>query len=76
MASHDHDGSYHPKDAIGGGLTGAVVIGSAGVLVSALKVALQSRGLGASGVFKQVGGTTGLFGMLSLPYSTIFCNFN
>ncbi|KAH8880331.1 NADH-ubiquinone oxidoreductase subunit [Thozetella sp. PMI_491] len=61
MAPHGEDDAYHPKDAVAGGITGALVVGTAGLFTSAVKLALQPRNLGAWSIFRHTGGTTGLF---------------
>ena len=67
MASHGEDSVYHPRDAVAGGVAGALVVGSAGVIASAVKLALQPRNMGAWGIFRHTGGTSGLFGMYRTP---------
>ena len=53
---------YHPKDAIGAGLKGTLITGTAGLAVSAIQNTLSKKNVGAFGVFTKTGGTIAVFG--------------
>lgn len=55
---------YHPKDAVKAAITGTMVTGSAGALVSAIQNSLSKRNVGAWGIFTRTGSTIGIFGTL------------
>lgn len=59
MASGDDQ--YHPKDALKSATNGALVIGSAGVLIAAAQNSLSKKNYGAWGVFARGGGTIATF---------------
>lgn len=61
MASRDTQ--YHPKDAVGAGIKGTMITGTAGLAVSAIQNTLSKRNVGAWGVFTKSGSTIAVFGM-------------
>jgi len=54
---------YHPKDAVKAAINGTLIVGSAGLAVSAIQNALTKRNVSAWGVFTKFGGTTASFGL-------------
>jgi hypothetical protein len=64
MASEDEQ--YHPKDAVKAAITGTMITGAAGVLISAIQNTLAKRNVGAWGVFTRTGSTITIAGALNL----------
>lgn len=62
MASGDDQ--YHPKDALKSATNGALVIGSAGLLIAAAQNSLSKKNYGAWGLFARGGGTVATFSTL------------
>ena len=68
---------YQPKDALGAGITGVLVLGTAGTAISAVQNTLTKTNVGPWGIFTRSGGTITTFGMLgkfpnvSVPNSCI-----
>lgn len=54
--------AYQPQDAIASGTRGALVVGSAGLLLSAVQNTMAKTNVGTMGVITRFGGTTTLFG--------------
>ena len=54
---------YEPKDALGRAAQGALVVGSAGALLSAVQNSLAKHNVGALGFLTRTGGSIGIFGM-------------
>lgn len=63
MAPSKEDDGYHPKDAIKEGVNNALIMGGAGFFAASVQNALQSRNVGAWGVFTRFGGTITTFSM-------------
>jgi len=59
MTSEDHQ--YHPKDAVKAGINGAMIVGAAGGMVSAIQNTLTKRNVSAWGVFTRTGSTIAIF---------------
>lgn len=59
------DARYHPQDAVGAAITGTMITGSAGALLSAAQNALARKNIGALGVITRSGSTIAIYGMLS-----------
>ena len=59
------DAQYRPKDAVGAGVTGTMITGTAGLAVSAIQNTLSKSNVGAWGVFTKTGGTIAVFGRTS-----------
>lgn len=59
------DDVYHPEDAIKAGAKGTLVVGGAGLVLSAIQNSLQRQNVGAWGVFTRSGGTVASFGGFS-----------
>jgi hypothetical protein len=57
---------YHPIDAIRHATQGAVITGSAGLLLSAAQNSLYRQNVGALGILTRCGTTTAWFGMHSI----------
>lgn len=57
---------YHPKDAVKAAISGTMVTGGAGALVSAVQNSLSKRNVGAWGIFTRTGSTIGIFGTLNM----------
>lgn len=53
---------YKPKDAIGDMVTATMIMGGAGLTLSAVKSTLTRQNIGAWAVFTRTGGTISLFG--------------
>jgi hypothetical protein len=64
MASGDD--RYQPKDAVKAGINGTLVVGSAGLAVSAIQNTLTKRNVSAWGVFTRTGGTAAMFGTFDI----------
>ena len=63
MARSEEDESvYKPKDAIGDMVTATMIMGGAGLTLSAIQNTLTRQNVGAWAVFTRTGGTIGLFG--------------
>jgi len=60
MASGDEQ--YHPKDTIKAAINGTLVLGAAGLTVSAIQNSLTKQNVNAWGVFTRSGGTIATFG--------------
>ena len=58
---------YHPKDAVKAAINGTLIVGSAGLAVSAIQNTLTKRNVSAWGVFTRTGGTAAIFG----PFNSI-----
>lgn len=56
---------YHPKDAIGNGIHATMVMGGAGLTISAIQNALVRTNVGPWAVFSRTGGVIGTFGLPS-----------
>ena len=63
MASED-DATYKPKDAIGRAVESTLIMGAAGLTVSAIRTSLTKENIGAWGVFTRGGGIIAIFGVL------------
>ena len=63
MASED-EATYQPKDAIGDAIKSTLVMGAAGLTVSAIRTSLTKENIGALGVFTRGGGVIAIFGVL------------
>jgi hypothetical protein len=64
MASgEDH---YQPKDAVKAAINGTLIVGSAGLAISAIQNTLTKRNVSPWGVFTRTGGTAAMFGMFDL----------
>lgn len=63
MAPHEeHEGLYHPKDAISITTETTLIVGGFGALLAAIRNTLARQNVGAMGVVTRFGGTTGVFG--------------
>lgn len=56
------DDTFHPQDALSGGIRAATLGGAAGLFYSAIGNTLTKENLGSFGVFTRFGGNIGLFG--------------
>ena len=56
---------YHPKDAVGKAIEATLILGAAGLTVSAIQNTLTKQNVSGWGVFTRTGGTIGMFGQLS-----------
>lgn len=67
MASEDEavQEVYHPKDAVGKAIEATLILGAAGLTVSAIQNTLTKQNVSGWGVFTRTGGTIGMFGQLS-----------
>ena len=63
MASED-EATYKPKDAIGRAIESTLVMGAAGLAISAIQTSLTKENIGALGVFTRGGGIIAVFGLL------------
>ncbi|KIN00846.1 hypothetical protein OIDMADRAFT_18987 [Oidiodendron maius Zn] len=59
---------YQPKDAVKAAISGTMVTGGAGALVSAVQNSLSKRNLGAWGIFTRTGSTIGIFAAVGGTY--------
>jgi hypothetical protein len=57
---------YHAKDSIKEGINGTLVVGTAGLAVSAIQNTLTKRNVSAWAIFTRTGGTAALFGMTNM----------
>jgi hypothetical protein len=57
------DDTFHPVDALGQATRTAMLAGTAGVFLAAVKNTRTKENVGAFGVITRFGGTIGLFGM-------------
>ena len=55
---------YRPKDAISQSIQGTLIVGGAGLLISAVQNTLAKQNVGAWGIFTRTGGTVGTFGLI------------
>ena len=62
MASGEEE-VYHQKDAVGIALESTLVLGAAGLTVSAIQNTLTKRNVTGWGVFTRTGGVIAIFGM-------------
>ena len=63
MAQSEEDAPvYKPKDAISDGWSTTMIMGGAGLTLSAIQNTLTRQNVGAWGIFTRTGGTIGLFG--------------
>ncbi|KAG0647313.1 NADH-ubiquinone oxidoreductase kDa subunit [Hyphodiscus hymeniophilus] len=68
---------YHPKDAVKAAINGTLIVGSAGLAVSAIQNTLTKRNVSAWGVFTRTGGTAALFAAMGGTYEfTRFASAN
>ena len=58
----DEENAYHPKDAIGLAVESTLVLGAAGLTVSAIQNTLTKRNVSGWGVFTRTGGVIAIFG--------------
>ena len=58
--------AYQPKDAISEAIRGTLIVGGAGLALSAIQNTLTKQNVTAWGVFTRTGGTIVLFGTVSL----------
>ena len=58
---------YKPKDALGDMFSVTMIMGGAGLSLSAIQNALARQNIGAWGVFTRTGGSIGLFGATQWP---------
>jgi len=63
---------YHPKDAIEAAISGTLILGGAGFLVSAVQNTLAKSNIGPWGVFTRTGGVIGSFGRLNWRVGRLF----
>lgn len=56
------DDTFHPRDALSGGIRAATLGGAAGLFYSAIGNTLTKENIGSFGVFTRFGGNIGLFG--------------
>ena len=63
MASED-EATYQPKDAIGRAIESSLIMGAAGLTVSAIRTSLVRENIGAWGVLTRGGGIVAIFGVL------------
>lgn len=63
MASED-EATYEPKDAVGDAIKSTLVMGVAGLTISAIRTSLTKENIGAWGVFTRGGGIVAMFGVL------------
>lgn len=61
--SSQEEAVYQPKDAIGLGVTSTLVMGAAGLTVSAIQNTLTKQNVSGWGVFTRTGGSIALFGV-------------
>ncbi|KAL2057603.1 hypothetical protein ABVK25_001987 [Lepraria finkii] len=63
MASEDEavQEVYHPKDAVGKAIEATLILGAAGLTVSAIQNTLTKQNVSGWGVFTRTGGTIGMF---------------
>ena len=65
MAADDR-ATYMPKDAVGLGIESTLVMGAAGLTISAIQNTLTKQNVSGWGVFTRGGGIIAMFGVLSL----------
>lgn len=63
---------YHPKDAVGDGITATMIMGAAGFTVSAIQNTLTRQNVTAWGVFTRTGGTITIFGSMQQLNSIVW----
>ncbi|GAM83202.1 hypothetical protein ANO11243_011880 [Dothideomycetidae sp. 11243] len=69
MASHDdHEGAYHPKDAVGAAVKATMITSGAGAFVSTIQNTLTRQNRGAMGFLTKTGGTIAVFGAMGGAY--------
>ena len=71
MASED-EATYKPKDAVGLAVESTLIMGAAGLTVSAIQNTLSKQTVTAWGVFTRGGGIIAMFGGLLLWLSLLF----
>jgi len=70
MAPHEeHEGLYHPKDAISITTETTLIVGGFGALLAAIRNTLARQNVGAMGVVTRFGGTTGVFAAMGASYA-------
>ena len=71
MASEDH-ATYITKDAVGRGIEASLIMGAAGLTISAIQNSLTKQNVTGWGVFTRGGGIIAIFGVLLLRPSLLF----
>ncbi len=61
MAAEDRP-TYQPKDAVGAAVRSTMILGGAGLFLSAVQNTLTRQNVTGWGVFTRTGGTIGMFG--------------
>lgn len=59
----ENEAMYHPKDAVGDGIHATMIMGGAGLTISAIQNALVRTNVGPWAVFSRSGGVIGTFGL-------------
>ena len=66
MASEEEEeATYQPKDAVSSAINATLVLGGAGLTVSAIQNTLTKQNVAGWGVFTRTGGVIAIFGSLS-----------
>ncbi|KAF8461075.1 hypothetical protein BDZ91DRAFT_772931 [Kalaharituber pfeilii] len=68
MAESLRGPQYEPKDALGRGVQGTLVVGSAGALMSAVQNSLAKQNVGAIGFITRTGSTIAVFAAMGGTY--------
>lgn len=71
MASEDKV-AYMPKDAVGLAIESTLIMGAAGLTISAIQNTLTKQNVSGWGVFTRGGGIIAIFGALPLGFSSMF----
>jgi len=56
---------YQPKDALKAGMQGTLIVGGAGLAVSAIQNTLTKANVNAMGIFTRTGSTVAVFGRMA-----------
>ena len=67
MASQD-EGTYAPKDAVGLAVESSLIMGAAGLTISAIQTSLTKQNVSGWAVFTRGGGIIAVFGVFLLGY--------
>ena len=63
----ENEAQYKPKDAIGLAIESTLVMGAAGLTVSAIQNTLTKQNISGWGIFTRTGGIIAIFGVLFWP---------
>ena len=66
----ESEAMYQPKDAVGDGIYATMVMGGAGLTISAIQNALTRTNVGPWAVFSRSGGVIGTFSLSTSSFRT------